>query len=105
MFIIKGKYNIAKIMLSSEEQLDDNTREQIQKFVNQPMFKGNPIVIMPDCHTGIGSCIGYTQVITDYLIPNIVGVDIGCGVESYNLGDIDVDVEALDNYIKRTVPA
>lgn len=109
MFVMHGKYNIAKVFLP-EDQLDIPTKEQIQSFLNHPAFKGEPISIMPDCHYGKGSCVGFTMPLNDYIIPNIVGVDIGCGVSTYKLGkfdssDIDMlDFNETDNKIREVIP-
>ncbi len=102
MQIIQGKHNIAKVMI---DEIDDETRSQIQSFVNHPAFAGAKIVIMPDCHAGKGSVIGFTATIKDYVIPNIVGVDIGCGIEAYNLGKIQIDFEKLDHHIRKHIPS
>lgn len=102
MQIIKGKYNIAKVMIDT---IDDTTREQIQGFVNHPAFAKKRIAIMPDCHAGSGSCIGFTMQLGDYIMPQIVGVDIGCGMLAVNFGKIDLDPVKLDEYIKGNIPA
>jgi RNA-splicing ligase RtcB len=100
---MKGKYNVAKVMI---DEIDSATKEQIQEFLNQPMFANCNIVIMPDCHAGKGSCVGYTQTMNDYIIPNIIGVDIGCGVTSVRLmGSINLDnISKVDSLIKRNIP-
>jgi RNA-splicing ligase RtcB len=72
---MNGKYNSANIMV---DELDEATREQIQKFLNHPAFSDSYISIMPDCHKGNGSCIGFTMTLNGYIIPNVIGVDIGC---------------------------
>ncbi len=75
MQTIIGKYNQANVMIDT---LDETTRSQIQGFVNNPSFHGSYIAIMPDCHAGAGSCIGFTMQMNDRIIPDVVGVDIGC---------------------------
>ena len=102
MQIIQGKYNIAKVMI---DEIDAETRSQIQNFVNHPAFAGAKIVIMPDCHAGAGAVIGFTANISEYVIPNIVGVDIGCGIEAINLGKIEINFEKLDHHIHKYIPA
>lgn len=102
MQIIKGKYNIAKVMI---DEIDETTRSQIQTFVNHPAFGKKRIAIMPDCHAGAGSCIGFTMQLGDYIMPQIVGVDIGCGMLAVNFGPLDVDPAKLDNFIKANIPA
>ena len=102
MQIIKGKYNVAKVMI---DEIDETTREQIQDFVNRPMFAKKRIAIMPDCHAGAGSCIGFTMQLGDYIMPQIVGVDIGCGMLAVNFGPLEVDPVKLDEFIKANIPA
>lgn len=75
MIEIKGKYNTANVMI---DEVDSATRGQIQDFVNNPSFGNSYIAIMPDCHKGSGSCIGFTMQMNDRIIPDVVGVDIGC---------------------------
>lgn len=103
MQIIKGKYNVAKVMI---DEIDPATHEQIQGFVNNPAFGGkHRIAIMPDCHKGMGSCIGFTMELGDYIMPQIVGVDIGCGMLAANLGAIGVNPASLDDFIKANIPS
>lgn len=106
MIVMDGKYNHAKVMI---DQIDDNTRDQIQGFLNHPAF-GNKkkIAIMPDCHAGNGSCIGFTMRfngIPEAVMPQIVGVDIGCGMLAECFGKIDLDPVKLDAFIKENIPA
>jgi len=102
MSIIKGQYNVAKVYAKT---IDDATREQIQNFVNHPAFKGKPIAIMPDCHAGKGSCIGFTMPLNDYIMPEVIGVDIGCGMLAANFGKITIDPKKLDAVVHERVPA
>jgi RNA-splicing ligase RtcB len=60
---------------------------------------------MPDCHKGNGSCIGFTMKLNDYIIPNIVGVDIGCGMLSCKFDIKNIDLEKFDNFIKKNIPS
>ena len=83
MIIVEGKYNIAKIMV---DYVEPTCMSQIVKMINHPALEGDPIVIMPDTHAGMGSVIGFTMPIGDKIVPNIVGVDIGC---------VDKDTEFL----------
>lgn len=101
--IIKGKYNVAHVMVDS---IDDATRGQIQEFLNHPAFADRRIAIMPDCHKGIGCCIGFTMPMNDYIIPNLVGVDIGCGMYTaiYPI-NYNIDLPLLDAYIKANIPS
>ena len=59
MIVINGKYNSANVMI---DEIDAKTRKQIQNFCNNPSFGGSYIAIMPDCHAGAGSCIGFRAI-------------------------------------------
>ena len=65
--------------------------QQIQALANYEAYKDSKIRIMPDAHAGIGCTIGTTMTITDKAVPNVVGVDIGCGMYTVDLGDVDLD--------------
>jgi len=105
MFTIKAKYNSANVMLPDEGHIDDTTKTQIYGFLNHPAFGNSYIAIMPDCHAGAGSCIGFTMKMNDYIIPNIVGVDIGCGVLSANVGKTKIDLQKFDDFIRGNIPS
>lgn len=101
MFPINGKYTTAKVMIDDVEQ---SCVSQIVNFVNHPAFT-NPIAIMPDTHAGKGSVIGFTMPMTDKVIPNVIGVDIGCGMQSVNIGSsLSIDLAELDKNIRQKVP-
>jgi tRNA-splicing ligase RtcB (3'-phosphate/5'-hydroxy nucleic acid ligase) len=104
MLEIKGKYTTAKVMI---DDVEPECFKQITSFVNHSVFS-NPISIMPDTHSGKGSVIGFCMKMTDKVIPNVVGVDIGCGVFSMNIGQkIDVSntaLELLDHRIRINIP-
>jgi RNA-splicing ligase RtcB len=102
MITMKGKYNTANVMI---DQIDDMTREQIQGFLNHPAFGNTYIAIMPDCHKGAGAVIGMTMKMNDHIIPNVIGVDIGCGMLSFKLSPRDVDLPALDKFIRDQIPS
>lgn len=102
MQIINGKYNQANVMI---DVLDETTRSQIQGFVNNPSFHGSYIAIMPDCHAGAGSCIGFTMQMNDRIIPDVVGVDIGCGMLSAKFDAESFDIPAFDAFIKQHIPS
>lgn len=78
---------------------------QIYTLVKQPAFKDCKIRIMPDVHAGVGCVIGFTADLGDKVIPNIVGVDIGCGMLIVELGQIDVNFTALDTVIRENIPS
>lgn len=79
--------------------------DQINLLLEQDAFKDSKVRIMPDVHAGKGCVIGFTGNLGDKVIPNIVGVDIGCGMLCVELGDIDLDLEKLDNIIRQYVPS
>lgn len=102
MLTYKGKYNSANVMT---DIVEPELVTQIYSFLNNPAFEKGYIVIMPDCHAGNGTCIGFTKQMNEYIIPNVVGVDINCGIESYNLGKIDVNFDELDHFIRENIPS
>ena len=78
---------------------------QVEALMGQPTFAGEKVRIMPDAHYGAGCVIGFTSTIGDYVIANIVGVDIGCGVRVDPIGAIKFDGAELDATIKQYVPS
>ena len=106
MYTIKGKYNFANIMLPDGDMLDEMTTQQIYNILNHPAFANTYIAIMPDAHAGKGSPIGFTMKANGYIIPNVVSVDIGCGMTSAEiLFNGEVSWEKFDELIKETIPA
>lgn len=87
------------------ENIDDIALEQINELLEQEAFKNSKVRIMPDVHAGKGCVIGFTGDLGDKVIPNIVGVDIGCGLYCANLGKIDIDYEKLDKFINDNIPS
>lgn len=104
MFEIKGKFNTAKVFASA---IDEETIGQIQELCNQSWAKDTKIAIMPDCHAGKGCTIGTTMTIVDKVCPNLVGVDIGCGMLTIELPKElnDLSLEKLDAFISSSIPA
>ena len=98
---IEGKYNSAVVFT---ENIDARTKEQIETIVNLPAFEGSKIRIMPDCHAGAGCVIGTTMTITDKVCPNLVGVDIGCGVRAIRLCQYEINFKELDTVIRENIP-
>lgn len=84
--------------------IDEGAINQIKELCDQESMKDCKIRIMPDCHSGIGCVIGTTMTIKDKVIPNLVGVDIGCGMKMVSLGKRDIDLAALDNFIRHNIP-
>ena len=93
MLEIKGKVNTA---ICYAKVIEDEAIDQIRRMCDYPMTAGSRIRIMPDVHAGKGCTIGTTMTITDKAVPNVVGVDIGCGMYTINLGKTDIDFEKLD---------
>ena len=87
------------------DNIEEKALAQVQQLLAQAAFKDAKVRIMPDVHAGAGCVIGFTADLGDKVIPNIVGVDIGCGVRVVELGKVDVDLRALDEFIKGNVPA
>ena len=90
---IKGKVNTA---ICYARVVEDEAIEQIRRMCNYIITEGSRIRIMPDVHAGKGCTIGTTMTINDKAVPNIVGVDIGCGMYTVKLGNIDIDFEKVD---------
>ena len=103
MQLISGKYNTAKVFTDT---LDAKSQEQIQTLCNQEFVIGSKIRLMPDVHAGAGCTIGTTMTITDKVVPNLVGVDIGCGMETVMLKNtVIIDLIELDKLIYKQIPS
>ena len=87
------------------ENIEQEAIDQINTLLDQPAFADCKVRIMPDVHAGAGCVIGFTANLGDKVIPNIVGVDIGCGMLTVNLGKVDIDYEKLDAAIRKCVPS
>jgi RNA-splicing ligase RtcB len=101
MMILKGKYAEAVVFT---ENIEQEAISQIINILNQPMMKGVKVRIMPDVHKGAGICIGYTATVNDYIVPNFIGVDIGCGLTAIPLGKMGLSFSELDNFIRKNIP-
>lgn len=99
---ITGKYNTAKVFTNV---IENEAVDQIKTLCNQEFITGSKIRIMPDVHSGAGCTIGTTMTITDKVIPNLVGVDIGCGMETVMITDKEIDLEKLDKLIYEKIPS
>lgn len=102
MIEIKGKYNEAIIYA---DELDERAIQQIQELCECEEFADSHIRIMPDAHSGIGCTIGTTMTINDKVVPGIVGVDIGCGMEVAEIEETGIDFHKLDKVIKSKIPS
>ena len=102
MIELKGKYNSARVFT---EVIEQDAITQIIAFCSQPMSEGARIRIMPDVHAGAGCTIGTTMTIKDKVIPNLVGVDIGCGMETVRLKETHIELQKLDKLIYEKIPS
>ncbi len=98
---ITGNYASAKVYASI---IGEETENQIKTLLDQEFIKDCKVAIMPDCHAGKGCVIGTTIKIKDKIVPNLVGVDIGCGMLCVNLGKDSIDLEKLDIFIHENIP-
>lgn len=102
MLEFQGKYASAKVFT---ENIDEGCIKQIYNFLNNKAFEDLKIRIMPDVHEGRGAVIGFTSNIKDKVVPNVVGVDIGCGVLTAQIKNKKIDFEKLDNIIRGHIPS
>lgn len=102
MIEIKGKYNTAKVFT---DNIEEKAAGQILELCSQEFVKDSEIRIMPDTHAGAGCTIGTTMTIKDKIVPNLVGVDIGCGMFVSMLKNSKIDFNKLDSTIRSYVPS
>ena len=102
MIVVQGRFNTAKVFT---DQIENEAVSQIVNLLNQAFVAGSSIRIMPDVHAGAGCTIGTTMTIADKAVPNLVGVDIGCGMETVVLDDGRVELQKLDKAIHENIPA
>lgn len=94
MIELKGKYNEAKIFT---DIVDEASISQVLLLLNQEFVSDSKIRLMPDIHAGAGCTIGTTMTITNKIVPNLVGVDIGCGMEVIEVKEKHIELENLIN--------
>lgn len=99
---LKGKYNEAKIFT---DVVDEASAAQVLLLLNQEFVSGSKIRLMPDIHAGAGCTIGTTMTITDKIVPNLVGVDIGCGMETVKIKEKHMELQKLDRIIYEKIPS
>jgi len=105
MIEIKGKYNSAKVFVDDYDKLEEACYKQILNLLNQKFSENSQIRIMEDCHAGSGCVIGFTQTIIDKVVPNLVGVDIGCGMQVLKISkDFHFDLKNLDKVWRANIP-
>lgn len=102
MKIVEGKANTAKIFT---DVIEETALAQIQILCDQEFVKSSRLRIMPDVHAGMGCTIGTTMTIQDKVVPNLVGVDIGCGMETIQIRNKHIELEKLDKLIHGHIPA
>ena len=101
MIEIRGKRNFAIVYA---EKIDKETKTQLVELLRDPAFADSKIRIMPDAHSGKGCVVGTTMTLNGRLSPALVGVDIGCGMETVILDETDVDLPGLDDLIHSKIP-
>ena len=102
MLELFGKYASAKVF---SDLVGENAVSQIIELCSSEVAKGSKIRIMPDVHAGKGCTIGTTMTVTDKAIPNVVGVDIGCGMETVILDEENIEFKKLDDLIRARIPS
>lgn len=102
MIEIKGNYNSAKVFT---DVIEESATAQIKELCDQEFVQNEKIRIMPDAHAGAGCVIGTTMTITDKIVPNLVGVDIGCGMETVRIKGKHIELMQLDKLIHRNIPS
>ena len=102
MIEFKGKYNEAKIFT---DVVDEASISQVLLLLNQEFVAGSKIRMMPDIHAGAGCTIGTTMTITNKIVPNLVGVDIGCGMETIKIKENHIELQKLDKLIYERIPS
>lgn len=101
MIEITGKYNTALVYT---DNLEPSAAGQIKAFCDMEYSYGSKLRIMPDVHAGKGCTIGTTMTVTDKIVPNIVGVDIGCGMLTVKLKEKRLELPKLDSFIRQNIP-
>lgn len=102
MIILKGRYNEAKIFT---DVVDEASIAQVRLLLDQAFVQGSRVRMMPDIHAGAGCTIGTTMTVGDKVVPNLVGVDIGCGMETVRIKERHIELEKLDKLIYGKIPS
>ncbi len=102
MLEVSGQYNTAKIFT---DVVDQASIAQVITLCSQEFVQGSRIRLMPDVHAGAGCTVGTTMTITDKVVPNLVGVDIGCGMETVRLREDHMEMQRLDKVIREKIPS
>ena len=102
MIELQGKYASALVYT---DVVDNESISQVINLLNQPYVAGSRVRMMPDIHAGAGCTVGTTMTITDKICPNLVGVDIGCGMETIRIREKHIEMQQLDKLIRREIPS
>ena len=102
MLTLSGKYNTATVFT---DVVDQASISQVIALCNQEFTTGSRIRLMPDVHAGAGCTVGTTMTITDKVVPNLVGVDIGCGMETVRVRETHLELQKLDKLIQEKIPS
>ncbi len=102
MIEITGKVSTAKVFCS---EVEESAAQQIRALCDMEYTAGSKIRVMPDVHAGAGCTIGTTMTIRDTIVPNLVGVDIGCGMETVRIKETRMELQKLDRLIHQNIPA
>lgn len=102
MIELKGKYADALVYT---DVVDQASISQVISLLNQPYAEGSRVRMMPDIHAGAGCTVGTTMTIRDKICPNLVGVDIGCGMETIRVREKHIELQQLDKLIRQNIPS
>lgn len=102
MLELKGKYGEAKVFT---DVVDEASIAQVLLLLNQEFISGSRVRLMPDIHAGAGCTVGTTMTVTDKIVPNLVGVDIGCGMETVKIKEKHIELQKLDKLIYEKIPS
>lgn len=102
MFTLQGRYGTATVYA---DIIDQKAISQIIQMMNQPFVENQKVYMMPDAHAGKGCTIGTTMTVSDKICPNLVGVDIGCGMLAIKLRQKDISWSDLDQVIREHIPS
>jgi RNA-splicing ligase RtcB len=100
--LVKGKHNEALVYAKALESTCEN---KIRQYLDHPAFAGTTVRIMPDVHLGKSTVIGWTATYGSLVIPSVIGLDIGCGVCTCNLGRGKLAFDKLDKFIRKNIPS
>ncbi len=101
---LTGTHTTAKVLTPDDQIIEENVLDQVQGLIDHLAFT-EPVRMMPDAHFGSGAPIGFTMPLSERIVPNIVGVDVGCGMAATNLGDtLPLAHPDRDRMIRRTIP-